>query len=83
MDYGNPGFKTLGMRSVVIVVVVPFFLQMVHGAAVSFLECVAIIVDKLAFHARMPEAVVIIRILVAAGFEIPSRGFNAVVKALS
>ena len=63
--------------------IVVLLLHVVHGTAIAFLEAMAIVVDKLALHARMAVSVMIVGVLVAAGFEIPARGFDAVVKALS
>ena len=62
--------------------IVAFFLHVVHGAAIAFLEAMAIVVNEFALHARMAVPVVIVSILVAVGFKIPACGFDAVVKAL-
>jgi hypothetical protein len=64
------------------VVVATLIFHVVHRAAVSFLEAGAILADHFAFHAWVAIAIVIVRILVAAGFEIVASGLYAVVKTL-
>jgi hypothetical protein len=66
----------------IMALVVALFLQVVHRSAISLAESGAIIIVELAFHARVAVAVVIIRILVAVGFEIPPRRLYAIVEAL-
>lgn len=57
------------------------FFQVVHCPAITFAEGMSIIIYELALHAWMPVPVVIVGIMVRAGFEVVASRFDPIAES--
>ena len=84
VDSTNPNIRNHAVKDLVmriVIVVVAFFLQMMHRPAVPFAECMPVVVHELALHPWMLVPVMIVGIAVGAGFEIMPGGLDAIIES--
>jgi hypothetical protein len=65
----------------IVIVVVAFFLQMMHCPAVPFAERMPVVVHELALHPWVLVPVMIVSIAVGPCFEVVPRGFDAIIES--